>query len=274
MSVNTMSYEQKDLVLDVVRTERQKFYDLIDNPDNWQAQTRAELWQVRDMVGHMIDVNEGYLRGWEMARRGDPFPDGLGTTVMAEKLNEKAQGLRSLSREEAIRRFKTSAEKLDSIFSGLSADDWTGFIVPHTYMGPLPTFFYPAFQIMDYGVHSWDMRWGLGDKDARLDERTAGALVPYMFVLMSATVDQESAAGLDAKYGIVVDGEWGGSWLVTVKDGQYSSEETDDLSQAQATYRYANASDFVLTTFQRTKAGRSSGDPDVIAQVDRLFFRI
>jgi hypothetical protein len=41
-------------------------------------------------------------------------------------------------------------------------------------MGPLPTLFYPAFHVMDYGVHTWDMRWGLGEKDRKLDERTAG----------------------------------------------------------------------------------------------------
>ena len=29
-------------------------------------------------------------------------------------------------------------------------------------MGPLPAFFYPAFQLMDYGVHSWDIRQGTG----------------------------------------------------------------------------------------------------------------
>ena len=35
-------------------------------------------------------------------------------------------------------------------------------MVPHFYMGPLPAFFYPAFQLMDYGVHSWDIREGSG----------------------------------------------------------------------------------------------------------------
>ena len=35
---------------------------------------------------------------------------------------------------------------------------------------------YPAFHVMDYGVHTWDMKWGLGQKTAKLDERTAGEL--------------------------------------------------------------------------------------------------
>ncbi|MBI3734782.1 MAG: hypothetical protein HY259_15185, partial [Chloroflexi bacterium] len=59
--VNPMSYAGKLVVLDVVRTERQSFYDLIDDPKNWNVQTRCTEWEVRDLVGHMIDVTEGYL---------------------------------------------------------------------------------------------------------------------------------------------------------------------------------------------------------------------
>ena len=61
MAINPMDHGSKDVVLDVVSTERGKFYDVIDNPDNWNVDTRCEGWEVRDMVGHMIDVTEGYL---------------------------------------------------------------------------------------------------------------------------------------------------------------------------------------------------------------------
>jgi hypothetical protein len=141
-------------------------------------------------------------------------------------------------------------------------------------MGPLPMFFYPAFQIMDYGVHTWDMRWGLGEKNAVLDERAAGVLVPYMFILMQSTVDQESAQGVDITYGIVVDGEWGGKWRVQVKDGQFSYAAADDLSDLSAVFHFRTASEFVLTAFQRTEGGEASGDPQVIAKARSLFFRI
>src|SRR5262249_35802027 len=155
--------------------------------------------------------------------------------------------LRSLSRDEAIARLKSASDKMLVIFDSLTADQWSNFIVGHYYMGPLPTFFYPAFHVMDYGVHTWDMHWGLGQKTAKLDERSAGVLVPYMLILYSATVEPKSAAGVDVVYGIEVDGEWGGKWKVTVKDGKFSSESVKELSGVQATFHYANASDFVLT---------------------------
>ena len=274
MAFNPMEYGSKDSVLDVVRTERAKFYEVIDNPDNWYVDTRCEGWQVRDLVGHMIDVTEGYLARWDIARKGEEAPAALGWTVMASELNKGALSFRSLSREEAIARLKSASEKLTAIFGKLTEDEWNNFLVSHVFSGPLPSFCYPAFQIMDYGVHTWDMHWGLGDKEAKLDERTAGVLVPYMFIIWQYSVDQEAARGVDITYGIKVDGEWGGQWKITVKDGQLSYEPVDDLSDAQAVFHYHHPSDMVLTTYQRIQGGETTGDPEVINKVRNLFFHI
>jgi uncharacterized protein (TIGR03083 family) len=273
MAVNPMAYSSKDVVLDVVRTERGRFYDVIDDPNNWNVDTRCEGWQVRDMVGHMIDVTEGYLTRWEMARNGE-LPEGRGWVVMASDLNKGALAFRSLPRDEAIARLKSSSDKLMATFESLSEEEWGGFNVAHIFSGAVPAFCYPAFQIMDYGVHTWDMHWGLGEKDAALDERTAGLLVPYMFIIWQYSVDQEAAKGVDVTYGVKVDGEWGGQWKLTVKDGQLSYEAVDDLSDAQAIFHYKSASDMVLTTYQRFEGGETTGDPEVIKKVRGLFFHI
>jgi uncharacterized protein (TIGR03083 family) len=273
MAINSMDYSNKDLVLDVVRTERANFFHIVDDPQNWNVQTRCTEWKVQDMVGHMIDVTEGYLGRWEVARRNEPAT-AVGLLVMADQLNQNAQAFRRLPREEAIARLKADSDKMLEIFDSLTAEEWGSFNVTHPYMGPLPTLFYPAFQIMDYGVHTWDMRWGLGEKDAKLDERTAGVLVPYMFILMQATVDEESAQGLDADYGIQVDGEYGGQWRVRVKDGKFTYEPADNLDGAQAVFHFRDASEFVLTAFQRIEGGEATGDPQVIQKIRHLFFRI
>jgi hypothetical protein len=131
-----------------------------------------------------------------------------------------------------------------------------------------------AVNPMDYGVHTWDMRWGLGEKDTKLDGRSAGVLVPYMFILTQYTVDQEAAKGVDAVFGIKVDGEWGGQWRVSVKDGVFSYAPANDLEGVQATFHFENPSDFVLTCYQRFPGGTTSGDPRVIEQIRHLFFRI
>jgi len=271
--INPMDYSGKDTVLDVVRTERAKFYRIIDDPKNWESPTHSGHWQVRDLVGHMIDVTEGYLTRWDMARRNDPAT-GIGLLVMAQELDRAALTYRNLPREEAISRLKTSSDRLMTIFDRLTPEEWSGFNVTHVFMGPLPTFFYPAFQVMDYGVHTWDMRWGLGETNATLEERTAGVLVPYMFVLMQYTVDQDSARGVDVEYGIQVDGSWGGKWRVQMRDGQFTSTPANDLGGMVAGLRFRDPSDFVLTAFQRVEGGEASGDPQVVGQIRRLYFRI
>src|SRR5438132_12647902 len=110
MAVNSMDYSGKDTVLDVIRTERSKFFDLVDDPANWNVQTRCTEWEVRDIVGHMIDVTEGYLSRWEIAKRGESA-DAVGLEVMGETLNDNAQAFRSLSRDEALARLKADKEK-------------------------------------------------------------------------------------------------------------------------------------------------------------------
>ncbi len=274
MAVNPMEYGGKDVVLDVVRKESAEFFRLAEDPQNWEVQTRCTDWEVRDMVGHMIDVTEGYLSRWEMARNNEAA-GALGTAAMADGLNNAAQSFRSLSRDEALARLKAAYDKMMATFDSLSEDEWSNFLVTHPYMGPLPTFFYPAFHVMDYGVHSWDIRYGLGDKLGKLDERTAGVLVPYMlYALMPNTVVAESAEGVDVEYGIEVTGEWGGKWRASMKDGKFEAKpEEGNFEGCQAVFTY-DPSDFVLTTFQRYPGGAARGDEDVIEKVRGFFFRI
>ncbi len=274
MAINAFDPSSKDTVLDVVRAERGRFYDVIDDPSSWYVQTRCTEWQVRDMVGHMIDVTESYLTAWDRARKGEPPVQPVGTGVMGETLNKKAQALRSLSRDEAIKRLKADSDKMMTIFDGLTPNDWNNFMVGHYFMGPLPTLFYPVFHVMDYGVHSWDMNWGLGQKKAKMDERSAGVLVPFMLILYSATVEPKSAKGVDLNYGIEVAGEYGGKWKARVKDGKFESEPATDLSGVQATFHYDTASDFVLSAFQREDLSKATGDPAVIKKVRGLYFTI
>jgi hypothetical protein len=185
-----------------------------------------------------------------------------------------AKRFRSLPREEAIARLKRASTQMLQIFDGLSEQDWGSFNVHHPYMGPLPTLFYPAFHVMDYGVHTWDIVYGLGDKLAEMEERTAGVLVPFMFILMSVTVDANAAKGSDLAYGIEVSGEWGGGWLVTVRDGKFEYQPAGaGFEGSSALFRH-DASDFVLTSFGRFPGGAASGDPEIIDRVRGLFFRI
>src|SRR5690349_9631545 len=118
-AVNSMDYSGKDTVLDVVRTEAADFFKIVDDPKNWNVQTRCTEWEVRDMVGHMLDVTEGYLSRWESARKKEER-NTAGLLVMADSLNKGAQSFCNLSREEAVKRLKDDYAKMMNIFEKLT----------------------------------------------------------------------------------------------------------------------------------------------------------
>src|SRR6266581_486964 len=241
--INTFAPEGKDHLLKVVRKERQGFYDLIDSTDDetWKTPTACTEWEVRDQVGHLVDVTEGYLERFALARAKKPFPDALGLPGMAGMLDTGSKRFRSSSREQ---------------------------LIAHTYMGPLPTMIYPAFQLIDYSVHSWDIRAGLGQMQP-LSEDAANTLIPYMFIVLQVTVDAEAAKGFDATWGVRISGDQGGSWKLELKDGKLTYEEAS-VAACPVVFNF-DPNDWVLTAYQRFPGGAAIGDRALAYKIRRLF---
>src|SRR5256714_2457639 len=135
--VNPFAAESKDTVMSVMRRDRDKFTRMVEDPKNWNVMTRCTGWEVRDLVGHMIDVMEGYFKNWEAARKGDT-PTPLGMAAMGGTLTDHALGFRSLTRQEPLDRFKADARKLDGMLDARRPDEWTGSMVSHPFAGPGP----------------------------------------------------------------------------------------------------------------------------------------
>ena len=271
--VNTFAPEGKDHLLKVVRKERQGFYDLIDSTDDdtWKTPTACTEWEVRDQVGHLVDVTEGYLERFALARAKQPFPEPLGLPHMAEMLDTASKRFRTSSRTQLIARLKEASTKMFEIFDALTPEQWTGELIPHTYMGPLPTMIYPAFQLIDYSVHSWDIKAGLGRMEP-LSADAANTLMPYMFIVLQSTVDAEAAKGLDATWGVRISGDQGGSWKLQIKDGALTYEEAS-VAACPVVFNF-DPKDWVLTAYQRSPGGAAIGDRALAYKIRRLFFKI
>ena len=97
------TYEAKDNLLRVVRHEAERFFALAEPTTSWDAATACPQWQVRDIVGHLIDVTESYFVGFDAARRGEQVPDALGLRVMQRRLDEGAKSHRPLSQHQRLR---------------------------------------------------------------------------------------------------------------------------------------------------------------------------
>jgi uncharacterized protein (TIGR03083 family) len=268
--VNVMEYSGKQFLLDLDRKERAEFYKLLDEAP-WEGPTASGHWQVRDLCGHLIDVTEAYLERFALARAGKEFPEPLGLPIMASKLDEGATRFRALSKDEAITRLKTASDKMFEIFDALDEKQWGGEIVPHVYMGPLPACFFAAFQLIDYSIHSWDIKAGLG-RNEPLSDDAAITLIPFMLIVIQYTVDAERSKDLKASFGVEIAGPGGGNWCISV-DGTSVSYEEGSTADCQTVFSF-EPSDFVLSTYQRLRAGTMRGDTQLGERIRDLLFKI
>ena len=269
-SWNAMTFEGRDNVLRVVRQEAGRFFELASPEQAWEQPTGCANWQVRDIVGHLVDTTESYFGAFDVARtRGEADP-AYGLPGMASRVDAKAQALRSGPQADLLDRAQSDFAKMTSILEGLGPDDWTGLMVPHFYMGPLPAFFYPAFQLMDYGVHSWDIREGAGLTHA-LSGEVADLLVPFMFVVWQSTASPAPDT-VPTELGIrITSGPNAGDTRVRVSADGLTYEQ-GDVSDLPTVIEFDPAS-FVLTAFGRYNAGTVRGDPAAAERYLNLFFR-
>src|SRR5919204_6434303 len=254
---NGMTYEGKDNLLRVVREEAEGFFAMAEAPGAWDAPTACTGWTVRDVVGHLVDTTEAYFVSFDAARGKGEAAEALGLRIMAQRVNEHATAFRGESQQAMTERLRTDFAKMMETFEALGPDDWGGLMVPHVYMGPLPAFFYPAFQLMDYGVHSWDIRQGTGRAHG-LEGDAADLLVPFMLIVWQATADV-SADAEPATVGVRVSaGHNAGTWRLSAGPSglTYEPGDTDDLP---ATLVFDPGS-FVLTAFGRSNSGTICGD--------------
>jgi uncharacterized protein (TIGR03083 family) len=268
---NFMDFASKDNLLEGVRRESAGMFALAEDPASWTAPTGAGDWEVRDVFGHLIDTTEGYFVGLDAARgTGDP-PQSVPLREMAVHVDRGARQFRELDREAALDRLRTALDRMFGIEEAFTAEDWGGFAIPHKYMGPLPAFFYPVFQLVDYTVHSWDIREGAGQPHA-LEARSADLLVPLCFVLWQATHLVDPEAG-PIELGVrITSGENAGETKIACgPEGLTCSSEPVDGLAAVVDFDPAS---FVLTAYGRMNAGTIHGDQELAHRFLAGFFRI
>lgn len=74
----------KDRLLDVLRREIDEMFELAADPARWHAPTACPGWEIRDMVGHLLDATESYLTGFDVARNGAAPAEPIGVARMAK----------------------------------------------------------------------------------------------------------------------------------------------------------------------------------------------
>ncbi len=268
---NAMTFEGKDTILRVVRKEAEQMFAMADAPGAWDNETACESWEVRDIIGHLVDTMEGYFRAFDVVRSGATAADAFGLVAMHELAGQGGRSFRHLSQQEMMNRVRADFDKMMGILEPLSAEEWTSLIVTHAYMGPVPAFIYAAGQLMDYGVHSWDIREGQGKAHA-LSGDAADLLVPFMFIIWQYTMKPDADKSPFSVGVSITTGHNAGTTRISVSDDGLSYEPgpVDDLP---AVIEF-DAGSMVLTAFGRIRAGSVRGDQAVADRFLNLFHRI
>jgi uncharacterized protein (TIGR03083 family) len=243
---------------------------LASEPRSWEAPTASGHWQVRDVVGHLVDTTEAYFVSFDAARGLGEAPEAKGLRGMDAHVDAGALRFRDLSQTEVLDRLAGDRKRIDDIFAGLTDEEWGSLLVPHGFMGPLPACFYPVFQLVDYAIHSWDIRRGAGRAQV-LPADVAELLAPVCFVLWNYTVDlTPDTEPMDI--GVRLHGREVTTTAIAVRpDGV--TVTPGDISGVDAVINFDPGS-FVLTAFGRIDAGCAYGD---LGKADRFLnsiFRI
>jgi len=260
----------KRRLLGVLQREIDAMFDLVAEPTHWHTPTACAGWEVRDMVGHLLDATDSYLRGFEIARHGGSAPAPVGVAGMAHASDQAARKFRKVPRDELLTRLRDQTTHLIGEFTSLSDTDWTDLIIPDHYMGPLPAMIIAAGLLGGYTVHGLDVRQGLGTPHAIAGD-AADLLVPFVFLLWWATADTTAA---EAPYaiGIRTTGHNGGDTRCTVTQQglQFVSGNIDDCP----TILEYDPATLLLTAYGRINAGTTRGDPQLATNFRTLFISI
>ena len=266
---NFFDFASKDNLLRTVREQSDAMMALASDPGVWEAPTASGHWEVRDIVGHLVDTTEGYFAGFDAARGNGSVPDPLGVRGMDRYVDEGALAFREVPQGELIARLEKDRAEMLAMIADLDEQAWNGFTVPHKYMGPLPSCFYPVAQLVDYTVHSWDIRQGTGKAHA-MDGDAADLLVPFCFIVWQSTAD---CAGVEPlSLGVRISGRNGGDTRVSV-GAEGVALEPGDVSDLPLVLEFDPAS-FVLTAMGRINGGTARGDAELAGRFCNLFFRI
>jgi len=257
-------------VSSVLNRTADEFVGLISQPETWNAPTASGHWEVCDIAGHLVDTTEGYFVSFDAARGLCPAPEAKGLVGMDGHVDAGARRFRQHSQSEVLDRLAGHRKRITDTFETLTDDEWAGLMVPHGFMGPLPACFYPVFQLVDYAIHSWDIKQGTGRAHA-LPADTADLLVPVAFVLWNYTVNiTPDIVGLDVA--VTVSGRNAGTSRIKV-GAEGVTVEPGSAEGAQAELSFDPAS-FVLTAFGRMNAGSASGDLAAADKFLNAIFRV
>lgn len=190
--------------------------------EEWQAQTVAKLWKVKDVASHLLDGN---LRGLSMLRDGyfGEKPEGIHSNqdlvAFLNKLNMSwTQATRRLSPRVLIDLLAITGQQYAQLLKTLDPNEPAVFSVAWAGQDISPNWFHIAREYTEKFLHQQQIRDAVGRPGLLVRE----LFYPFIDTLMRAFPHtfKDIPAPNDTVVSIVIDTGIGGRWSI-VKTGDH-----------------------------------------------------
>lgn len=152
----------------LLQTESQRFYQYLQGlpEDAWSKQSACDLWQVQDVVAHLIGNAEFYAGTVERGLRGESEPPegrpAAGTghpSLGAAGTAEGAIANRERLGDKLLATLEARANHLNQLLAGLGAQDREK---PCYHPGGIvPAGNFVDLRFKELGLHDWDIRFAM-----------------------------------------------------------------------------------------------------------------
>lgn len=240
---------------DAIRHEYEAMIALASADGAWENPTAAGEWQYRDIIGHLTAVTEGYFVSIDAARgQGEVLArDVMG---FSGDMDADARALsRTLGKDELLARLDADFNRMESILGSLTDEEWTELLVTHGHFGAMPVYMFAIFQLVDYAVHGWDMRQGVGERHAM--HGPSADLLSLLAVGLSGAMIHTSD---DVKIGITITSGPNASSHTIHTGGDGPASSSPGLDDDVAATIECDPATLILMWYGRFNAGTIRGD--------------
>jgi len=248
-------------------------------PEQWSRPSACDLWEVRDVVSHLIGGVERQMDSLARGLRGDSAPPTdfapreaeVISTTNAQRDIERRQGLG----KGLLEAFTSCYDQLDDILAGIKGDQWESPCWHHR-RGTLTAREHVDLRIQELAIHDWDLRSGL-EPEAQVDPESALALLDIAPAWLGMTFRPGAPLSPSVVYRWEISGSSPQRFDLTVQGDKFSIEPPGG-EPADVTIN-CSADAYVLLVYGRLTAqegvasGRLNidGDPELMQRFEAWF---
>jgi uncharacterized protein (TIGR03083 family) len=191
--------------------------------DDWQRQTVASKWRIKDVAAHLLDGNYRQISlkrdGWSLPPETEIRSNDELVTYLNRLNDEWVRAARRLSPAVLIELLKDTNEKVYKIFKNL--DPFAPSVHPVSWAGETVSYnwFDIAREYTERWLHQQQIRDAMGNKDILNKELYHPLMTIFMHAWPVSCATTKADEGTVLK--TVITGEGGGEWFLLRSGGHW-----------------------------------------------------